>query len=173
MLPRLVQERGSLRKTDLMPQTAQPPSATPQPKVAPQTGDVWPRLFAAWFVSLAATLGALFIGEVMGQTPCLLCWYQRILMFPLAVILAIASFRSDAAIRPYVLALAAMGWLIAAYHGLLYAGLIPAEIEPCGAGPSCSGGGMTVFGAVPIPYLSVASFTAILLLLLPSWRSSR
>jgi disulfide bond formation protein DsbB len=156
-----------------MPQTAQLHSATPQPLMPGPARGAWMRLFAAWLVSLAATLGALFIGEVMGQTPCLLCWYQRILMFPLAVILAIASFRSDTGIRPYVLALAGIGWLVAAYHGLLYVELIPTEIAPCGAGPSCSGSGMTVLDAVPIPYLSFAAFTAILLLLLPSWRSSR
>ena len=91
----------------------------------------------------------------------------------LAVILAIASFRSDAGIRPYATVLAGLGWAVAAYHGLLYAGVIPAGIEPCGAGPSCSGGGMTVLGTIPIPYLSIAAFTAILLLLLPSRRSSR
>ncbi len=51
----------------------------------------WLWLMAAWGVALAATLGALFIGEVMGMTPCLLCWYQRIFMFPLALI-GVSSF---------------------------------------------------------------------------------
>lgn len=148
-----------------------PAASVPTGVSAPEAA--WPRLFAAWVVSLAATLGALLIGEGMGQAPCVLCWYQRILMFPLAVILAIASFRSDAGIRPYATVLAGLGWAVAAYHGLLYAGVIPAGIEPCGAGPSCSGGGMTVLGTIPIPYLSIAAFTAILLLLLPSRRSSR
>lgn len=145
------------------------------PRADPAITDVaWSRLFAAWLVALTATLGALFISEVMGRAPCWLCWHQRVLMFPLAVILAIASFRSDVAVRPYALALAGLGWPIAAYHSLLYAGLISTSIiEPCGAGPSCSGAGMTVLGVVPIPYLSVAAFTAILLLLLPSPSSNR
>ena len=51
-------------------------------------------LLAAFVVSLAATLGALYIGEVLGQTPCILCWYQRIAMFPLVVLLGIAAFNS-------------------------------------------------------------------------------
>ncbi|WP_288254060.1 disulfide bond formation protein B [uncultured Hydrogenophaga sp.] len=55
----------------------------------------WAWLFAAWGVALAATLGALFIGEIMGMTPCLLCWYQRIFMFPLAIVLGIAAFAND------------------------------------------------------------------------------
>ena len=50
----------------------------------------WNSLFIAWLVALAATLGALFIGEIMGQVPCQLCWYQRIAMFPLALILGVA-----------------------------------------------------------------------------------
>jgi len=52
-------------------------------------------LLAAWIVALLSTLGALFIGEVMGQAPCNLCWFQRSFMFPLAVMLAVACYISD------------------------------------------------------------------------------
>lgn len=58
-------------------------------------------LVAAWVVSLAATLGALFIGEVMGQAPCNLCWYQRIFMFPLVLILLAACLKQDAGVWHY------------------------------------------------------------------------
>ena len=47
-------------------------------------------LTAAFLIALAATLGALFIGEVLGQMPCTLCWYQRIAMFPLVPILGLS-----------------------------------------------------------------------------------
>lgn len=127
----------------------------------------WGLLFAAWVVVLLSTLGALFIGEVMGQAPCLLCWYQRAFMFPLAVILAVACFRSDLGVWLYALPLAAIGWAVAAYHALLYVGVIPQAIEPCGAGPSCSGATMTIFGVLPIPLLSVGAFTAVIGLLIP------
>ncbi|WP_246742693.1 disulfide bond formation protein B [Microvirga splendida] len=126
----------------------------------------WAYLFAAWIIALAATGGALFIGEVMGQTPCHLCWYQRIFMFPLAVILAVATFREDAGVWRYALPVAALGWLVAAFHSLLYAGIIPEAIKPCGQGPSCSSADMTVLG-LPLPYLSLAAFTAIAILLAP------
>ena len=53
----------------------------------------WNLLLLTWLVALVSTLSALFIGEVMGQAPCVLCWFQRAFMFPLAVILAIASYR--------------------------------------------------------------------------------
>ena len=52
-------------------------------------------LYLAWLIALTATVGALFIGEVMGRTPCVLCWYQRIAMFPLALILGLAFWFWD------------------------------------------------------------------------------
>ena len=128
--------------------------------------NTWMLLFLSWMIALAATLGALFIGEVMGQAPCILCWYQRILMFPLAIILAVACFRSDPGVWRYALPLAVIGLLIAAFHMLQYVGIIPAALTPCTAGgPSCSGEGMTILGGVPIPALSVAAFAAISILL--------
>lgn len=126
----------------------------------------WLLLFAAWAVALIATLGALFIGEVMGQAPCNLCWHQRAFMFPLSVILGIAALRSDFGVGIYALPLSLIGMLIAAFHSLLYAGLIPQQIEPCGSGPSCSSAAMTILGGLPIPYLSTGAFIAITLLLL-------
>ncbi len=123
-------------------------------------------LFAAWILALISTLGALFIGEVMGQMPCLLCWYQRIAMFPLAVISMVASYTMDMGVWRYALPLAVIGGLIAAYHSLLYMGIIPKAIEPCGAGPSCSGANMMILGNIPIPLLSLGAFGAIIVLLL-------
>jgi disulfide bond formation protein DsbB len=124
-------------------------------------------LFLAWLVALAATLGALFIGEVMGQAPCTLCWFQRVCMFPLAVILGVAAFRGDGNVWRYGLPLAVVGLVIAAYHSLLYAGVIEEALQPCSAsGPSCSGEDMTLFEVVPIPYLAVASFALIAVALL-------
>jgi disulfide bond formation protein DsbB len=123
-------------------------------------------LFVVWIIALISTLGALFIGEVMGQMPCLLCWYQRIAMFPLAIVLMIASYSSDAGVWRYTLPLAAIGGLIAAYHSLLYMGIIPKAIEPCGTGPSCSDANMTILGNIPIPLLSLGAFGAIIILLL-------
>ena len=64
---------------------------------APQAG--WALLYGAWAIALAASLGALFIGEVLGQEPCNLCWYQRIAMFPLALILGLACLYNDFSIR--------------------------------------------------------------------------
>ena len=125
----------------------------------PAADTAWNLLTAAWVIALAATLGALFIGEVLGQPPCNLCWFQRAAMFPLAIILAVACYVGDAAVWRYALPLAVAGWLVAAYHVLLYTGVMPAALVPCGQGPSCSSA-MLVLG-VPIPLMSLAAFSAI------------
>lgn len=98
----------------------------------------WTLLLLAWLVATTATLGALFIGEVMGMTPCVLCWYQRIFMFPLAIILGIACFIDDRRGAVYGLTLALGGLAMAGYHTLLVAGLIPKAWLPCSAGVSCA-----------------------------------
>ena len=94
----------------------------------------WQRisLFTAWLAALTATLGALFLGEVMGMTPCVLCWYQRIAMFPLVIVLGLGLFPLDTQSVRYALPLAVAGWCIALYHCLLYWGLVPKGLVPCG-----------------------------------------
>ncbi|MGA4480981.1 disulfide bond formation protein B [Ectopseudomonas hydrolytica] len=129
--------------------------------------NLWGLLLLAWLLALFSTLAALFIGEVMGQAPCVLCWFQRAFMFPLAVILAVACFRSDFAVWRYALPLAVIGGLLALGHSLLYAGLIPQRIQPCSAtGPSCSDANMTILGGIPLPLLALGAFVAITILLL-------
>ena len=125
----------------------------------------WAPLFLAWLAALASTLGALFVGEVMGQTPCSLCWFQRAFMFPLAVVLGVASLRGDGRVWCYALPLATMGWLVAAFHVLRFVGVVPEALEPCGRGPSCTSADMTILGGLPLPLISLAAFTAIFALL--------
>ena len=123
-------------------------------------------LIAAFLIALAATLGALFIGEVLGQMPCTLCWYQRIAMFPLVPILGLSLWRADGIARTYALPLTLAGLALAAWHSGLYAGLLPAPIVPCTEnGPSCTGEAQMILG-LPIPYLSAVAFAAILVCLL-------
>lgn len=126
----------------------------------------WPLLLAAWLLALMATLSVLFVGEVMGQAPCNLCWFQRAFMFPLVVILGVACYLSDSAAWRYALPVAILGWMVALYHNLLYFKILPEAIKPCGAGPSCSGSDMTVLGNLPLPLLSLIVFSAIIYSLL-------
>lgn len=118
-------------------------------------------LQAAFGIALVATLSALFIGEVLGQMPCTLCWYQRIAMFPLVPLLGIATLRGDLGVRVYAIPLALIGLGFALWHSGLFAGIISAAIAPCTAdGPSCTDQAQVVFG-LPLPYLSAIAFAAI------------
>ena len=125
----------------------------------------WMPLFLAWLIALLATAGALFLGEVMGMTPCVLCWYQRIAMFPLVVVLAVGLLKHDARSIEYALPLVWAGWGIALYHCLIFWGLVSEGLTPCGKGASCADANVQVAGFVPIPLLSLVAFTAILALL--------
>lgn len=125
----------------------------------------WRWLLAAWLVALAATLGALFIGEVMLMLPCQLCWYQRIFMFPLVLVLGMACWSDDRRGAVYALPLALVGAAIAGYHTLLVAGLIPQAWIPCSAGVSCADQKLEILNGIPIPWLALAAFVAIAVLL--------
>ncbi len=123
-------------------------------------------LYAAWLVALVSTLGALFIGEVMGRNPCVLCWYQRIAMFPLSILLGVSAYSIVPLNIRYSLPLPIFGALIALWHSLLFIGLIPEKIQPCErGGPSCSGEEQVLFSMFPLPFLSFAAFAAIIILL--------
>ena len=120
----------------------------------------------AWIIALTASLAVLFIGEVLGQTPCVLCWFQRAFMFPLAIILGLGLglWWQDRRVGRYGIALATGGAAIALWHFGLYVGLIPERIQPCTAtGPSCTDDNQLVFG-IPIPLMALVAFAMIGLL---------
>ncbi|NGX38423.1 MAG: Disulfide bond formation protein C [Chlamydiae bacterium] len=76
-------------------------------------------LFIPWLLVCIATVGSLFFSEAANKEPCTLCWYQRIIMFPLALILGIAAFRNAYRIILYVLPLSLIGLAISAYHVIM------------------------------------------------------
>ncbi|WP_155318867.1 disulfide bond formation protein B [Desulfosarcina alkanivorans] len=125
----------------------------------------WNIAFLCWIIASASTLGSFFFSEVMELPPCALCWYQRIFMFPLAVIFLVGLFPFDKTIIKYALPLALIGWAIAFYHFLLYTGFIPESIQPCSQGVSCSETYLDLFGFITIPLLSLLSFSTISTLL--------
>jgi disulfide bond formation protein DsbB len=136
----------------------------PTPDHSPNAA--WTLVFLAWLLAAVSTLGALFLGEIMGYTPCQLCWYQRIGMFPLVFVLAAGLFPFDPKVIRYALPLAVAGWLAAVYHLALVGGLIPENIQPCRQGVPCSDPQVVWFGFVNIPLLSVLAFSFIIAMLL-------
>jgi disulfide bond formation protein DsbB len=139
-----------------------------------RTDSAWLLVFASWLIASSATLGALFFSEVMELPPCVLCWYQRIFMFPLVLLLPAALFPFDPKIVRYALPLSIAGGAIAIFHLLLVAGVIPERITPCTQGVPCSETQIEWFGFVTIPLLSVAAFSAISALLIAThFRTSK
>lgn len=118
-------------------------------------------VYIAWFQALIATLGSLFFSEIMQLTPCVLCWYQRIMMYPLLLILTIGILLRDQRLRFYVLPLSIIGLVISIYHNLLYYSIIPESIAPCTAGVSCTTRQIEWFGFITIPLLALTAFSVI------------
>jgi len=142
---------------------------------ADQTANTnWTILFLCWLLVTISTLGSLFFSYVIGFAPCVLCWYQRIFLFPLVILLAMGLFPFDRSVVKYTLPLAIAGWLTALYHNLLYSGIIPESIQPCSQGVSCTEKYIDLFGFITIPMLSLLSFSTIIgLLILLQRRTSK
>jgi disulfide bond formation protein DsbB len=134
------------------------------PTLSPAQG--WTLVFIAWLVAGVSTLAALFLGEVMGYTPCVLCWYQRICMFPLVLILAAGLFPFDRRVVRFALPLALAGWALALFHWGVASGVIPERITPCSQGVPCSQELIVWFGFLTLPMLSVLAFSIIIAMLL-------
>ena len=128
--------------------------------------DGWYLLFGCWLIASVATLGSIFLDKALGIEPCSLCWYQRIFMYPLVLILLTGLLPLDRRVTRYALPLAIVGWITALYHLLMYVGIVPESLQPCGSGPSCVQDDLGLFGFVNVPMLSLLSFSAVIGLLL-------
>ena len=121
----------------------------------------WTAVYCAWIVSLCAIFGSLFFSEVMGFPPCALCWYQRIALYPLGLILAIGILHRDRQTTRYSGPFAAIGCTSAIYHNLLYYGVIAESLSPCTQGVSCTTPQIELLGFITIPLLSLGAFLII------------
>lgn len=122
--------------------------------------------YLAWFIALISMVGSLFFSEVMNLPPCVLCWYQRIAMYPLVLIIGIGIISHDASIKSYALPLCLIGLAISIYHNLLYYGIIPESITPCTQGISCTSRQIEWLGFITIPLMALTAFVSIALCLL-------
>lgn len=118
-------------------------------------------VYIAWIQAVVATFASLYASEFVGLVPCILCWYQRIFMYPLVIIIAIGIIKKDRNLPIYVLPLSIIGLAIAFYHFLLQMGVIPESQAPCVAGVSCASRYVEWFGFVTIPFLSLLAFAVI------------
>lgn len=129
-------------------------------------------LYFAWLISLLGLLVSLYYGEVLKMEPCRLCWYQRIALFPLAILLGVAAFRQDRSFIGYGIILASIGFLFAAYHWL--EGIFPSLRSPalCGYVHDCTEHVFEFFGFLTFPALSAIGFALIIALLVAARRIS-
>ncbi len=112
-----------------------------------------------WFISIIATIGSLFFSEVMKFTPCTLCWYQRILMYPLTILFTFGFFKRDKNIFLYTYPMILAGNLLSLYHYCIQKISSLAPMTVCTMGVPCSGEYINWFGFITIPFLSFVAFT--------------
>jgi disulfide bond formation protein DsbB len=125
-------------------------------------------LHIAWIVAVLATFGSLFLQYEEGLQPGTFCWFQRICMYPLSLLLGIAAFRGDVQVaKRYLIGLSAVGAVIAIYHYQLEH--VPHEFSVCSAAPGespCNVAVINIFGFISVPFLSMAAFLLITTLIL-------
>jgi disulfide bond formation protein DsbB len=132
---------------------------------------VW--IYLAWLVSIAATVGSLYFSEIRMFVPCTLCWWQRIFMYPLVIVLGIATFRQDGQVWRTTLPLSVIGLATATYHYLLQK--VPSMAPPasCALGVPCNVQYINWFGFVTIPFLALVAFALITVAMVALWRGDR
>lgn len=129
--------------------------------------------FIAWAASIIAMFGSLYFSEIRQYEPCELCWYQRILMYPFAVILGIATVRKDYRISLYTMVLSFIGALVSLYHYSLQKVSFLADAAPaCGRVP-CTGQYINWFGFITIPFLALIAFIFIFICSFIVWRKTK
>lgn len=122
--------------------------------------------------AIAALLGSLYFSEIRGFVPCELCWYQRILMYPIVVILLVGIFNDDWLTPKYVLPFSLAGISVSTYHYLLQNHVIGSSI--CSAGVSCAQRYINIFGFITIPFLALIAFILITVLMIgANWAYKR
>jgi len=117
-------------------------------------------LWLAWAVAAVSMAGSLYYSDVVGYPPCSLCWYQRIAMYPLVIMLAVAARRRMRSVRVYALPLVVGGAIIALYQYVI--GYLPdAEVLGCSIDVSCTERYVWEFGFVDFPFMSLVAFLLI------------
>lgn len=123
-------------------------------------------VYVAWLSAIVATLGSLVYSDVIHVPICPLCWYQRIVMYPLVIIYAVGILTTDKKCTHYAMPLITIGFLIALYQVLLQAQIVPNLLLGCKiyGGVSCGDVTFKLFGLITIPQQALAGFFVIGLL---------
>ncbi len=117
--------------------------------------------YFVFIVSLLSALISLFFSEILKFTPCVLCWWARIFMYPMVFISAVSIMRKQKDLHYYILPLSIIGFVITFYQNLLVWHILPEAIAPCTAGVSCIDQPFVLFGFITIPLGAMISFAII------------
>jgi disulfide bond formation protein DsbB len=130
-------------------------------------------LFVSWAASVLAMFGSLYFSEIRQYEPCTLCWYQRILMYPMVVILGIAIAKKDYRISIYSMVLSAIGGCISLYHySIQKISFLADHAASCGRVP-CTGQYINWLGFITIPFLALIAFIIIFICSYLLWKKSK
>ena len=122
--------------------------------------------------ALVATLGSLYFSEIVGFIPCTYCWYQRILMYPLVLIILIGILKKDEYLPSYVLPFSILGIGLSGYHYLVQAVIFGSTA--CTSGVPCSVRYINWLGFITIPFLALTAFVMITILMaLTAWANKQ
>ncbi|MDA1010136.1 MAG: disulfide bond formation protein B [Chloroflexi bacterium] len=123
----------------------------------------------AFAVAALAMAGSLYYSEVVGFLPCEFCWYQRIAMYPLAVVGLVAATTRDERAWRYVIPIAVIGLALSMYHYQME--LFPEQATACSGGVSCAVRHVEVLGFISIPFMAGLSFISVVALHLAMLRA--
>lgn len=112
-------------------------------------------------ISTISILGSLYFSEIVKFPPCSLCWYQRLFMYPIAIIVSVGLWKKDKNLAYFIFPFSIIGLIISIYHNLLYYGFISESFQPCTIGASCTQRQLDLFGFLTIPILSLFGFILI------------
>jgi len=129
--------------------------------------------YIAWTIALLAAAISLYFSDVLHWAPCVLCWYTRILMYPLIAIIGVGILRREWQWVYYVIPLAIIGQLLTLYHSLLQWGIIPETVAPCVSGVPCTTKYLDLFGFMTIPFLGFVAFAGINVCLYLYWKEMK
>jgi len=135
--------------------------------------DRYTLLYMAWLLNIFSLAGSMYFSNIMMLPPCVLCWYQRICIFPMSLILAIGFLKKDDNVFWYSMPLLAVGWIISLYHNLLYYKVIPQAITLCTSGVSCTSKQIEWLGFITIPLMAFTSLTISIILLTLFYRKTK
>jgi disulfide bond formation protein DsbB len=130
-------------------------------------------LHIVWLVALTGMLGSLYFSNVLHFPPCVLCWWQRICLYPMVLLVPIGIVTRDRFAPLYTLALGVVGFGIGLYHNLLYYNILPEAAAPCVQGISCTTKFIEWFGFVTIPLLSLSAFIIIIVMSVLAWKGTK